>query len=177
MKNVIYILFIIIFSGCAIQSAVTVDLTEFVSEIGSTLPNLSVKLILDDVPTQTATAIRGVTNWMESDGEGNRTGIMADSPHSLQLSTADLNRASLNEENKNSVIELIFSTPPLTVNAKRWNAKYLGLDVDTAAFEYISVGHNNLQIYAINDGYDYIYEVHATWNEGSALFTFRTTAN
>jgi len=133
--------------------------------------------VIHNKTTQQELTIRGVTNWRNEDGSG----FMSDSAHSLQISQADLHLATLtldvNGYGYNEIIEFQFSSPPQTVSAQRWNAVYSGIeDIDDAIVEYVPVMQTGEQnsISILNDGYDYIYEVHATWEEGFALFTFRT---
>lgn len=138
------------------------------------VPQLSVS-IQSEVP-QRVGAIGGVSNWTYTDAYGvTHSGPLTDSPHSLQHSQADLSRVTLYLYDEINEIKLEFGAPPQSVTVTRWNAAYVGtLYISEAVDENVPVGLNGNTISIINDGYAYIYEVHAIWEQGLSYFTFRT---
>jgi len=121
---------------------------------------------------QRVPTIRGVTNWHVILSDGTGTGFLSDSLHSLQLSQDDLVPTILHLENEYNEIHFHFSSPPQTVSVQRWDVVYSGIaNIDDATAENVPVDGTTIRV--TNES-SHIYEVHATWEEGFALFTFRT---
>ena len=78
------------------------------------------------------------------------------------------------------VIELRFinADQPQTISIMRWNAEYATGSQDISDVigdgEPVFINWNTLSISIADNGHDYIYEVFATWHEGSSYYTFRT---
>lgn len=124
---------------------------------------------------QWAQAIQLTTSWTFDGG-----GFSFDSPHPLQLRQSDYDNASLTI--KNGEIMLLFSDnhPPETVTVRRWLAEHAKGEQDISAALLLSETVNITDGYKIlveNDGKSYIYDVHATWGQGSSFFAFRTVIN
>jgi len=142
-------------------------------------PWLYVSLLSESAPIQSVRTIQGVTNWYVHDEDGNFCGgFLSDSPHSLQLSQADLDRVTLFLENGSNEIELQFSTPPHSISVRRWYAVYAEKSHEDKPFDrYEIIEVDGYVIHIVDDGNDYIYEVYARWFEGLSLYTFRTESS
>lgn len=144
-------------------------------------PKLIASITSELAQPQHVQTIRGVTNWLVCDEYGACLGFMSDSLHSLQLSQKDLNDVKLFLENGMNKIELHFNQTPLTVSAVRWNMEHWyavkenhdNMDLAINDYEIIEV-IDGMMIYSYNEGQRYIYQIHATWQEGFSYFTFRT---
>ncbi|MCL2575936.1 MAG: hypothetical protein FWE33_05830 [Defluviitaleaceae bacterium] len=126
------------------------------------LPTLKVQL-----NEQSVQALQGTTNWCFNNGNYD-TCILSDSPHPLQLSDEQLQRATLILNEGVNEITLNFTPNPQTIRIVRW--------LEGAGYEdfaHITIHNQTIQI--IDDGNVYIYEVFATWEQGSSSFAFRTT--
>lgn len=140
-------------------------------------PLLYVSLITHDSPVQRVQAIQLTTSWMFIDENGNGSGYEADSAHPLQIQPSDFNEATLRLDSANGEIEIQFSDnhPPQSVSVQRWNAEYAAGTQDIADVldksEPVEINGNIIR--ASDDGRDYVYEVYATWAEGSSYYTFR----
>jgi len=172
------------FSGCASQQIANVTPTE---EQSNTAPNFAYPAIetLQDAPQlhvsiqtealQRVTAIQGVTNWTFIDADGMEVSVLSDSLHSLQHSQENLRTVTLYLHDELNEIEFEFCTPPQSVSVIRWNEAYVDtLDSEEPENESVSVGLNGSTISINNDGYAYIYEARAMWEQGSSYYTFRT---
>ena len=91
---------------------------------------------------------------------------------------SDFDEITLHLNSGNSEIELRFSDDyqPVSVTAQRWDAKYNTGTQDIT--DVIDIGEpveiNGSKILVSDDGNDYIYEVYATWAQGSSYYVFRT---
>lgn len=71
-------------------------------------------------------------------------------------------------------IELSFSDnlPPYVVNIRRWRTEFIGRDLaGRDQYELIELEGNIFHV--SDDGIDYIYEIHARWEQGYSFYTFR----
>ena len=174
---------IFVLSGCAPHNGDEVSYANDPFDIVLLAPRLSVSIASETALPRYIQAIRGTTNWSVCDEYGMCSGFMSDSLHSLQLSRNDLYAVTLFLENGMNKIELQFSQSPLTVSVIRWNMQHwyavkenhnnMGLAMND--YEIIEI-IDNMMFYSCNDGQSYIYQVHATWQEGFSYFTFRTKA-
>jgi len=149
--------------------------------------------------------IQLTTGWTFFDEHGNSIGgINSDSLHPLQLSPQafDSGASIAIRYNPNSPVDLeflrmnfMYGEParthiPHSITVTRWKIDYasgnhnvIGIDegetVESINPSYPTIlnpGHLNEMIPILADGYDYIYMVEAVWQEGSSIFTFRTTS-
>lgn len=142
-------------------------------EILRSVPQLHVSI--QSEAQQRVMAIQGVSNWSFTDADGVGGGELTDSLHSLQLSQADLSRVTLYLHYEINEIELEFDAPPQSLYVTRWNAIYADTQyIGDAVDENVPVGLNGNTISIIDDGYAYVYEVRAVWEQGLAYYTFRT---
>lgn len=146
------------------------------NKIPKTAPLLSLSLSSGDSQEQRIQAIQLTTSWNYKTG-----GYEADSFHPLQLDYDRFSKATLHLINEVNEIKMAFSGnyPPHSVSVQRWNAALLG---DAHSFNEAldkgeSVDVKGTTIYVPNDGYDYIYEVFATWQNGSSYYTFCSEIN
>ena len=141
-------------------------------------PRLELVLLEGDSPEQRVKAIQLSTSWLISYDDGTGTGYDADSAHALQVLPDDFDKATLRLDAADSTIELWFSDnyPPQSVAVQRWNAEYATgrQDIDDVLKygEPVEISENVINIQA--DGYDYVYEIYAKWENGSSYYTFRT---
>jgi hypothetical protein len=128
--------------------------------------------------------IQGVTNWTVTNADGTATTTMTDSPHPLQIPREDFwpqdglwSEATISMRTERTEIEFLFDTPPQSVSVVRWNESYVenlgSQEAGEAAGYYEPVESTVSGISIADDGYVYIYQVHATWEEGFSLFAFR----
>ncbi|MCL1842832.1 MAG: DUF362 domain-containing protein [Defluviitaleaceae bacterium] len=122
--------------------------------------------------------IQGVTNWTVLNEDGTSTGTRTDSPHPLQISRENFwPDATISLRSTPSEIEFHFNTPPQSFSVVRWNESHVENLGTQAAGEsaqyYESVEASANGITVVDDGYSYIYEVRATWEEGVSYFAFR----
>ena len=186
MKKLITLLGIvtalILLSGCTSQTVVGVSPAEEMDD-EILAPWLYINLLSESLPIQNVRAIQGVTNWEVCDEDGNCVGFLSDSAHSLQISQSGLAEVTLFLENETYKIELQFSQLPQSISVQRWNMEHWYAvrsdhdNMDRAMNEYEPVEIIETTIHLNNDGQNYIYEVHATWQEGFSLFTFRTESS
>lgn len=175
----------IILSGCESEYAGNVDqvenqgnseqyFTDPAIEILRSVPQLHVSI--QSEAQQRVMAIIGVSNWSFTDADGVvHSGPLTDSPHSLQLSQADLSRVTLYLHYEINDIVLEFDAPPQSLSVTRWNAVYADTQyIGDAVDENVPVGLNGNTISIIDDGYAYVYEIRAVWEQGLAYYTFRT---
>ena len=182
-KSIIYLCIIIalfISVGCTNQPLTSaIHEEEYYSEIIA--PQLYVSFSSETVLPQTIRAVKGAGTWTVCDDEENCVSFMQDSLHSLQISQAELDTATLYLENGSNTIELQFDqngTGPLSVSVRRWNEDSIaGLgtqDVQNIIAEDVSLESVHDTIFIVADGeHNYRYEVHAIWPEGNFRFTFR----
>lgn len=156
--------FILLLSGCGGVLAEQCNFHDFYLAA----PRLYVELAGDE--GQRISAIRGLTNWRHECPDGRTVYFMADSPHSLQISQADLAQATLYLHEGVNEIGLFFSLPPQTVSVVRWNEAA----EPQAGVPGSAVALTGRAIIVEYSGYSYIYEVRATWEQGFSHFTFRT---
>jgi len=116
------------------------------------------------------TPIQGVTNWTTAD-----EAIMTDSLHPLQLTRACFSPyAEISLRSSPSNIEFNFNTPPQSVSVVRWNESHIENQGSQDAAGYYETVESTVDGFTIReDGYVYIYQVHAAWEEGFSLFSFR----
>jgi beta-lactamase regulating signal transducer with metallopeptidase domain len=142
-------------------------------------PLLDVNLVTtvksEDSQTQTDRSVRAaqLTNsWYVTDENGEGFGYSADSVHPLQRQEGYEDVALT--LNGTGTATLFFSDnyPPYSISAQRWDAKYAGLD----SYEMFNEGEpviiSGNTFKATDDGNDYIYEIHAKWNEGDSFYVF-----
>ena len=164
---------------CALTLTITAC-EQSINEVPEKAPSLEVSLL-----SQSVQAIQLSTSW-----NGNISSYNSDSPHPLQLSPAEFDRATLSLDNGNGEIELQFSDdyPPQEISAVRWLAEYATGNQDIEDVfnksEPVAISGNIISI--VNDENDYIYEVYARWADGlepgkpgsgSSRYTFRTVCN
>jgi len=134
-----------------------------------TAPLLAVTLNADNMPTQRVQASQLTTSWSPKNGE---TAYEIDSLHPLDLS--DYKEITLRLDNVVGEIEIEFSDnySPLSVSIQRWSAEYIGRWEDVIDNgELVDVEQH--RIFVNNDGNDYVYQIYATWEEGSSWYAFR----
>jgi len=142
-------------------------------------PSLEVNLVEARLPEQRLKAAQLTTSWEYIDENGNSTGYKADSNSPLHLN--DYSSITLQMNGESGEIELNFSDnyPPQTISVRRWDAVCAGsYSVDVwKSSENIAINGNKALIN--DDGNDYIYEVHAQWEQGNSFYAFRVngTAN
>jgi hypothetical protein len=139
-------------------------------------PQLEVALTENGASAQHIEAAQLTSNWFYLDFEsGNRVGFQSDSPHALQLDRYDAITLNLTSASGECTLNFGDFPPSTPVSAKRWNAvHYMGNEFKEDSFnksETIEVNRNTLHIN--NDGNDYIYEIYATWVQGSSYYSFR----
>jgi len=131
-------------------------------------PLLSVSLQTDGMPIKRINAAQLTTSWYPPDG----INYEADADNPLDL--GDYSRITLHLENMSGEIELEFSDGylPQSMSIQRWRAEYV--DRGTEMWnkgEPVSLERNKFLI--SDDGYDYIYEVYASWEDGNSRYAFR----
>ena len=140
-------------------------------------PRLDVVFTGNNVSEQRVQAIQLTTSWSVTYEDGTGRGYEADSAHALQVRLIDYDTATLNIGGAGGRINLLFSDdyPPQSVSVKRWNAEYATGSQDIMGVldksDYVEASDGF--IVAISDGFDYIYEVYATWANGSSYYAFR----
>ena len=140
-------------------------------------PRLDVAFSGNNGSEQRVQAIQLTTSWGVTYEDGTGRAYEADSAHALQVRLIDYDAATLSAGSAGGRIDLLFSDdyPPQSVSAKRWNAEYATGSQDIMGvfdkFEYVEI--SNGSIAAVSDGFDYIYEVYATWANGSSYYAFR----
>jgi len=140
-------------------------------------PQLNV--ILENGTTeQQVRAMQLTTNWTFTDESGGGGSISFDSLHPLQIDPDDFNGVTILTNGSGGIIELQFSNAnkPQTISVTRWNSEYAtgSQDINDVLHENSPVEWDWNTITVSDDGHDYIYEVYATWQEGSSYYTFRT---
>jgi len=168
----------------------TDSLQQITTNVPQYAPQLDVILLSDDSQEQTIKSIQLKTVWnTDFAGDNNNE---TDSPVALQLSSQDFNDATFRLNAKCDLILLHFRDdyPPDSVSVNRWHSihgylndrfsgvspdnynTYISNALDSIKPDTIDAAGNILHIE--NDGNDYIYEVHAQWENGESYYTFRT---
>jgi len=139
-------------------------------------PSLEISLVEEGAQEQQLQAAQLTTSWYFDNGDGSGTGYEADSPHPLQLADYDEYTLQLNGENGEILLSFSDNYPPQSVSVQRWDAVYAvgGQDIRAALDKGEHVEADGNKILIIDDGDDYIYEVHAKWEQGSSYYAFRT---
>jgi hypothetical protein len=114
------------------------------------------------------TALLGTYSWRYENEDGTMAGIEADSLHPLDA-VKDL--PAIIKSDDMSEIELIFSMPPDLFTVRRWLDKYSG-DAQAYGQYYEMMEVSNKAVALSNDGNGYVYEIHATWQQGNAYYAF-----
>ncbi|MCL1808676.1 MAG: hypothetical protein FWG42_02790 [Clostridiales bacterium] len=143
------------------------------SSVPQKTPLLDVSLSTSDPQNQRIQAAQLTNGWRSEDGSA----YEADSPHPLQMPKG-YDEATLFLSAASGEIALQFSDdyPPLSVSVQRWDARHAGTDSADVweNGEQVAVSANTFNIE--NDGNDYIYEVHANWEQGYSWYAFRVNA-
>ena len=141
-------------------------------------------LYLNIMPEQRAQAIRTNGFWEIFDDEGYVVHFseQASPIHAIDRRPYEFDGVTLRIDSASGIIKLEFIDYylPQSLSVVRWNTKYLA-----GNYSYSEVWNKRESVEAIegaihiaSDGYDYIYDLRATWTEGSgqgwAVYTFRT---
>ena len=81
----------------------------------------------------------------------------------------------MNGANGDIILSFSDNYPPQTMTIQRWDAVYAvgSQDIRAALEKGEPVEADSNRISVNGDGYDYIYEVYAKWEQGSSYFAFR----
>jgi hypothetical protein len=173
----------VLFSACSDDRNTGVTTQEFLGQETHNIPErpplLDVGFVSGNTSAQRIRTTQLTYDWIIADENGDGVGIHADSPHPLQL--RDYDEITLFQGDANSNVEMQFtgSYPPSSVSVQRWDAQFIGsedysLDIWDKG-ESVTVSENLFSIG--DDGRDYVYEVYATWNEGSSRYAFLMTSS
>jgi len=164
----------------AVEEAPTQPIIEMSMRIFDYAPCLYVSTSVG----QRIQAMRSVGFWMIYDENGN---IVGESPSGSPARPVDLHPSAFDDAilriNDANSIELEFSGdyPPQRLYAMRWPVKYLAdsFDYDRMWDTVEDIGSIENIFHITNNGYDYLYEILASWTEGSsqgwAVYFFSTT--
>ena len=142
-------------------------------------PNLYVSFNTGNSPRQRFQAGQLSRNWnpMTFDRQGNQVGgYCASALHALDSwEWGDYREETIvSLDGISGEVRLRFSNnfPPHTLYVRRWRTEFIGMGLYVKdQYEPIELENN---IFRVNDnGYDYIYEVDAKWEQGRSSYTFR----
>ena len=121
-------------------------------------------------------AVRLSWTWSVSQKDGNSRTSHADASGPLHLSDYSAITLFISEDIADITLHFSDDYQPLSISAKRWDTKLLGMESDTGFYdegEPIEVSSSMISVQ--NDGIDYIYEVYANWDEGNSYYVFRVS--
>ena len=118
-------------------------------------------------------ALTGTYSWSFEDSDGSTMSTESDSAHPLDI----INDLPVIEKANDTVsIGLDFESAPDSVTVKRWNDKYVGDAQTNEQFsEEVEIINTSISLYSIaltDDNNGYIYEVKASWEQGTAYYSF-----
>ena len=144
-------------------------------------PMLDATLMEGNSLEQHIQAIQLTTRWDYYYEDGTGVVYHADSAHPLQIRMVDFDVATFDIGVADGEIVLQFcdNYPPQSISAQRWNVMYATdrQDISDIINNGEPVDIENNIILVISDGYDYIYEIHAEWSNGSSYYTFLTLSS
>ena len=142
-------------------------------------PTLEVVIFGVNAPDQRIQAIQLTTSWGYTYKDGTGRNYSSDCSHPLQAAPEDFDNLTIYVDSSDNEIELLFSDdyPPETISVQRWNAEYaVEHDISDLLDKGEPVEENEFKIQISADGCDYIYEVYATWSQGSSYYDFFTVS-
>jgi len=149
-------------------------LDNFFNGITTTLekpPSLDVLFTVVNSTEQRVQAAQLTYSWSYTDKNGNDVGVESDSLGPLQLQDYGAITLSLYDIKGGFMMLFGDDYPPLSVAVRRWDVEYVGSYDAWDKGEPVEGNGNWFTI--ADDGHDYIYEVYATWVNGSSRYVFR----